>query len=595
METGENPVRSRHCEDNSCAVKSGLFQFFEESGNPAMDGRRQQEAVLDSFFVLYFFICCAGGLPDKREIFYPVFSWKNLKNVERRMDSMPGNVRFDDLAIQMYPSALLHRFGVNGKISGSVGAIGEMENVLTVLHSPKGCGFHYRFSARRRHEPLYHIETTGLEEYDVIFGGGKKLMDTVQKAYERYRPDLILIVSSPVSDILNEDTLDMARELRETYRIPVIAVKSELFSHRDKTYYRKRLKALASQKITGNQKLEMELLGCGFTEVLYALVEQVMEPCQVRAHSINIETVGWGSEGIRSLGEIRACLSEGGIEVNTLFPSCRVEEIQKAPAAALNVAKRVRWARRMKERFGTEYLHLSGGRYEGLEGICHFYQDVADMLGLGEKMAEIVEKKKSEALSATEKKREALGKLRCTMVSRNLSGTPFALKRYLCDYGFTVDRVCLIVTEDARCTSDITEELLEKLLIRVEDACRLYGKGIQIAVNPSEQELEKLLEGADLLIGSNDFTLEGRGVPVLPEKLEEMSYSFESYVRSVNRIYEACVNRFEKKNLLLNKMNVTRESFPLPDTEGNRMARKLWTQMWLNRKEGENHACSGRM
>ena len=44
---------------------------------------------------------------------------------------------FEDLMTAMYPSGLLHTFGVNGKISGSVGAVGEMQEVLPLLHSPR--------------------------------------------------------------------------------------------------------------------------------------------------------------------------------------------------------------------------------------------------------------------------------------------------------------------------------------------------------------------------------------------------------------------------------------------------------------------------
>ena len=50
----------------------------------------------------------------------------------------------------------------------------------------------------------------------------------------------------------------------------VVGVQSELFSHRDKNYTRNRLKELARQTITGDNRLEMELKGCGFTEALYA-------------------------------------------------------------------------------------------------------------------------------------------------------------------------------------------------------------------------------------------------------------------------------------------------------------------------------------
>lgn len=112
-----------------------------------------------------------------------------------------------------------------------------------------------------------------------------------------------MVIPSPISDILNEDVRSVCAELRRE-GISVVGVQSELFSHRDKNYTRNRLKELAHQTITGDNRLEMELKGCGFTEALYALVEQVMEPSAQIPHSINIETVGWGSEGKAALREL---------------------------------------------------------------------------------------------------------------------------------------------------------------------------------------------------------------------------------------------------------------------------------------------------
>lgn len=227
---------------------------------------------------------------------------------------------FEDLMTAMYPSGLLHTFGVNGKISGSVGAVGEMQEVLPLLHSPRGCGFHYRYSARRRHQPFYSVLTSNLEERDIICGGEEKLRQAIRDAWSRYRPGLIMVIPSPISDILNEDVRSVCAELRRE-GISVVGVQSELFSHRDKNYTRNRLKELARQTITGDNRLEMELKGCGFTEALYALVEQVMEPSAQIPHSVNIETVGWGSEGKAALRELEVFLNGCGIQVNTWIPS----------------------------------------------------------------------------------------------------------------------------------------------------------------------------------------------------------------------------------------------------------------------------------
>ena len=49
-----------------------------------------------------------------------------------------------------------------------------------------------------------------------------------------------------------------------------VVASSRSSSPPDKNYTRNRLKELAHQTITGDNRLEMELKGCGFTEALYA-------------------------------------------------------------------------------------------------------------------------------------------------------------------------------------------------------------------------------------------------------------------------------------------------------------------------------------
>ena len=336
---------------------------------------------------------------------------------------------FDSLATDMYPARLLHAFGVNGKVSGSVGAIGEIQgNVVVVLHGPLGCGFHYRFSARRRHQPFYRLLTTDLGEEEIVFGGGEKLERTLREAWSRYQPELIFVVPTPVSDILNESILETTARLRRE-GIPVVGVQSELFSHRDKNYAKNRLKELSKQKLTGDNHLEMELKGCGFTEALYAIVGQVMEKQTVIPYSVNIETVGWGSEGRMVLREIGQTLEQAGASVNTWIPSATVEQLKKAPAAQLNLVKRVRWARRMKELFGTDYLHMNdSGRYVGLDGISCFYRDVAEKLGLREPMEQVICRETARVEEQTRQAKAFIRQHRGVLILRGLQSVPFTLK-----------------------------------------------------------------------------------------------------------------------------------------------------------------------
>ena len=382
---------------------------------------------------------------------------------------------FEDLMTAMYPSGLLHTFGVNGKISGSVGAVGEMQEVLPLLHSPRGCGFHYRYSARRRHQPFYSVLTSNLEERDIICGGEEKLRQAIRDAWSRYRPGLIMVIPSPISDILNEDVRSVCAELRRE-GISVVGVQSELFSHRDKNYTRNRLKELAHQTITGDNRLEMELKGCGFTEALYALVEQVMEPSAQIPHSINIETVGWGSEGKAALRELEVFLNGCGIQVNTWIPSAPLSSLVHAPAAELNLVKRVRWARRMREKFGTAYLHIGGaGRYAGLDGICTFYRDIGQALRMEAAVEPVVLAARAQALEETAEARRRLGQARAVLVSRSIQQAPFELKSYVRDYGLSVSHLCVILTPESRKNLNVTPALEDV----VEATIYLSGLGFE--------------------------------------------------------------------------------------------------------------------
>ena len=491
---------------------------------------------------------------------------------------------FEDLMTAMYPSGLLHTFGVNGKISGSVGAVGEMQEVLPLLHSPRGCGFHYRYSARRRHQPFYSVLTSNLEERDIICGGEEKLRQAIRDAWSRYRPGLIMVIPSPISDILNEDVRSVCAELRRE-GISVVGVQSELFSHRDKNYTRNSLKELAHQTITGDNRLEMELKGCGFTEALYALVEQVMEPSAQIPHSVNIETVGWGSEGKAALRELEAFLNGCGIQVNTWIPSAPLSSLVHAPAAELNLVKRVRWARRMREKFGTAYLHIGGaGRYAGLDGICTFYRDIGQALRMEAAVEPVVLAARAQALEETAEARRRLGQARAVLVSRSIQQAPFELKSYVRDYGLSVSHLCVILTPESRKNLNVTPALEDSLLARVREAAALYSPETQLLLNPAEETLRGIFAEADVVVGTGDFTLEGMGAPLIPAVNETTSLSFPSYVRTVRRMCRRLEHGTERSSLLLGKMPFQSRHYPLYCNQSNLAAKEMWSRMWLNRK-----------
>ena len=393
-----------------------------------------------------------------------------------------------------------------------------------------------------------------------------------------------MVIPSPISDILNEDVRSVCAELRRE-GISVVGVQSELFSHRDKNYTRNRLKELAHQTITGDNRLEMELKGCGFTEALYALVEQVMEPSAQIPHSINIETVGWGSEGKAALRELEVFLNGCGIQVNTWIPSALLSSLVHAPAAELNLVKRVRWARRMREKFGTAYLHIGGaGRYAGLDGICTFYRDIGQALRMEAAVEPVVLAARAQALEETAEARRRLGQARAVLVSRSIQQAPFELKSYVRDYGLSVSHLCVILTPESRKNLNVTPALEDSLLARVREAAALYSPETQLLLNPTEETLRGIFAEADVVVGTGDFTLEGMGAPLIPAVNETTSLSFPSYVRTVRRMCRRLEHGTERSSLLLGKMPFQSRHYPLYCNQSNLAAKEMWSRMWLNRK-----------
>lgn len=496
---------------------------------------------------------------------------------------------FEELSTAMYPSTLIHSFGVNGKISGSVGAIGEMSGkIAAVLHSPIGCGFHYRFSARRRHQPFFELYTTDLTEREIIFGGCEKLLQTCREIWETEHPDLIYIIPSPISDIINDDILPAAEQLRQE-GIPVVAIQSELFSHRDKTYANRRLKELSRQKIGSREKLEIELKGCGFTEALYALVNQVMEPQTIIPHSVNIETVGWGSDGCRVLREIEAFLNKCGITVNTWIPSAELESLKKAPAAELNLVNRIRWAKRMKERFGTDYLFLNNpGRYEGLDGIALFYREIAEKLHMTETVEPILNREVDRVREEISPIRQEISGYRCCLVCRGLQSPPYELKKYAAEFGIQVDTIMIRLTEAMRMTNDITPDVENNLMSRLNDAIALYSPGAKVLLNPTPEEMKAVFAGVDAVVGTDDFSLEGLGAPLIPAAADVTSPSFECYIRNHKRFLQRLRTAQQRSALLLSRMPFNTETYPRIETESTIAARKMWELMWLDRRREGN-------
>lgn len=81
----------------------------------------------------------------------------------------------------------------------------------------------------------------------------------------------------------------------------------------DKSNGRKVLREKACQKQKQKFSSSAVYPGCGYVEVMDALVEQVMEPQSVQPLSVNIETFVWGYNGEDKLQGMSEMLQKWGL------------------------------------------------------------------------------------------------------------------------------------------------------------------------------------------------------------------------------------------------------------------------------------------
>lgn len=483
----------------------------------------------------------------------------------------------------MYPSDLLHSFGINGKISGSIYAVGEMQGVLPVIHGAIGCGYHYRFSARRRHYPYFNVISSDLSEKEIIYGGEEKLYQTILNAFQRYHPKLILIIPTPTSDIIHEDIKAVAARARKQ-GIFAVAVKSESFSHRDPAFTRKRLEEVSKQKLDQEQQVSFDTKGCGYTEVLTTIVEDVMKQRPVIPRTVNIETIAWGKHGRQVIKEMEETLRNVDVHVISHFPSDSFENIVNMPSASLNIVRRIKWAKKMKEKFDTPYLQIhTAGKYQGLEGICQFYYDIGAMLQIPKEMDELIAMERKKTVAAVSSFKDVFCKQKIMIITRNLQTLPQMIKRYRVDLGFDV-RYCFgICTQKHRENMKIEESVYENLLSRVQDAIVKYAPQARFTMNPIDKELLEAADGCDAVFGTEDPYYQLLGIPLVHPADEIIPLSFASYIRSVEKVYIELSNPKIKSHLLLNELNFNREEPLILSEENIQASRQMWLDTWFQK------------
>ncbi|MGN0144729.1 MAG: nitrogenase component 1, partial [Clostridium sp.] len=192
---------------------------------------------------------------------------------------------------------------------------GQIRDAVLIQHSPIGCGAGqvgnnkmFRFGLARRKLPVENVKiiSTNLLEDDMVFGATKKLKQTIEDAYERYKPKAIFIEPACATGIIGEDIESVAAEYKKKLNIPVVPLICEGFKSKHWT--------------------------TGFDVTQHGILREIVNKKPKKEDDlINIITL-WGSDVYTPM------FKELGLRVNFVVDLASVEDLEKLSSAAGTVS-----------------------------------------------------------------------------------------------------------------------------------------------------------------------------------------------------------------------------------------------------------------
>lgn len=495
----------------------------------------------------------------------------------------------DNMLLGMPNFTHLHRFAVNGKISGNLACISEMKNTAVILYGPRGCGFHYRYTARTRNHPYYGLECTDMRDADVVFGGEKKLVELIKKIDAEQQPEMIFVVPSVVADVINDDMVGIVESLQPQVKALLLPVTSQVFSHMDKSNSRRMLREKAKQQANAKSNSSVVYKGCGYVEVMDTIVDRVMEPQEVDPRAVNIEGFVWGYNGQQKLKSMVELLGKMGIRVNSFLPAADRENLRLAPKAALNIVRRKKWALAMESRFGTPFLHIANMQeWHGFKGITEFYEAVGQSLGMTEEVARVLEQERAKVEGRYQELRAYFGGFKFALMAHGLGYLTDQIRCYQRDYGFPISKLCVVIDKNYKADTGMDEAMVERFLQKAKEelAASCNGQPGEIILCPGEEELKATIDSCDYLISGGNPYYATTKTPILYNLFDRAVWSYADFVAIMEEVKLSLEEAKPlSKSLLLKKLAYDQVFFPTrAEDEDSLASREMFSKLWRQRK-----------
>lgn len=227
-------------------------------------------------------------------------------------------------------------------LAGALSVIGNLPDVIPIVHTSLGCGGNLANSVAFGSGYLGSgycsggaAPSTGVTETEIVFGGVDRLHEQIKNTLELIDGKLYVVTTGCMTEMIGDDTAGTVSEFQEE-GTPVIAVSTPSFKGDSYHGYDIVLDGIFNKFLPKTNEKNPKLVN------IFGLVP------------------GYDPFFRGDLEEIERLLTGLGLEVNTFFtPRQTFKNLTSAPGAALNIVLSRVWgvelAEKFEERHGTPY------------------------------------------------------------------------------------------------------------------------------------------------------------------------------------------------------------------------------------------------
>ena len=406
-----------------------------------------------------------------------------------------------------------------------------IQDAAVISHGPVGCStclhefaFTYRVNSELRNvkNPTQRkIYSTNLTEKDTIYGGAKKLEETIIEAYNRTKPSVIFVLTTCAAGIIGDDVESVTNRLESKLGIPIVAIFCEGF--------------------------RSKMWTSGFDAAYHGIARKLIKPAEKKRNIINVINF-WGSDVFNKW------FNRFGYEANYVTPYSTLESLQHSSEAACTVQACATLgsylATALDQEFGVPELKNSPPY--GIAQTDRWFRELGKLIGKEEEVEEFLKEQKEIYLPQIEELRKKLSGKTAYVTAGASHG--HSLIAMLSELGMKAVGAAIFHHDPVY---DSDSEDVDTLKHTVED----YGDVPNFTVcNKQEFELVNVLNRLrpDILFARHGgMTLWGAkfGIPSLLVGDEHFGMGYEGLVKYGNQILETLENDEFVKNLEKHAVN----------------------------------------